>query len=134
MAKKNTSRSQSRSTTAEKRTRRTRTASGFDSRSTLGPVATLLLRSLAVRDRSLDELVQVHSRARRSLRSLIDRGLVLERTIADGEVRFTLSVPARRSFASALRRTRVASGVAVVVTGVAPRDVRRSRRSLTFKQ
>jgi hypothetical protein len=134
MAKKNTSRSQSRSTTADKGARRTRTASGFDSRRTLGPVATLLLRSLAVRDRSLQELATVHPRARRSLRSLIDRGLVLERTIADGEVRFALSTDARRSLVPALRRARATDGVAVVVTGVALRDTRRSRRSLTFKQ
>lgn len=134
MAKKNTSRSQSRSTTADKAARRTRAASGFDSRRTLGPVATLLLRSLAARDRSLHELSQVHSRARRSLRSLLDRGLVLERTIADGEVRFTLSTDARRSLVPALRRVRQADGLAFVVTGVAVRDARRSRRSLTFKQ
>jgi hypothetical protein len=134
MAKKNTSRSQSRSTTAEKGARRTRTASGFDSRRTLGPVATLLVRALATRDRSLADLVQVHSGARRALRSLIDRGLVLERTVADSEVRFALSTEARRSVVPALRRARATSGVAVVVTGVAVRDGRRSRRSLTFKQ
>ena len=108
-----------------------RKTSAFDSRRTLGPVATLLLRSLAVRNRSLQELVQVHSRARRSLRSLVDRGLVLERKTADG-VLFALSVGARRSLATALR-FRAPLGTAVVVTGVPARDTRRSKRTSTFK-
>jgi len=109
-----------------------RKTSAFDSRRTLGPVATLLLRSLAVRNRSLQELMQVHSRARRSLRSLVDRGLVLERKTADG-VLFALSVGARRSLAPALRAIRAPSGTAVVVTGVPARDTRRSKRTSTFK-
>jgi hypothetical protein len=105
----------------------------FDSRRTLGPVATLLLRSLVARDRSLEELTVLHTGARRALRSLIDRGLVLERKNENG-VRFGLSAGARRSLAASLRATRAPSGTAVVVTGVPTRDTRRSKRTSTFKK
>lgn len=114
----------------EKRAPRPKT---FDSRRTLGPVATLLLRAVATRARTLDQLAGIHANFRRALRSLVDRGLVIERVTSDGTVTFSLSASAARGVGVALRKARASSGTAVVVTGVAVRDARRSNRTSTFK-
>lgn len=134
MSKNKSSASQSRSSSdKDSPVSRRRQVKSFDSRRTLGPVASLLLRAVAARARTLEQLAGVHANFRRALRSLVDRGLVIERVASDGTVTFTLSASASRGVGVALRKARASAGTAVVVTGVAVRDARRSGRTSTFK-
>lgn len=138
MSKKNASRSKSVSNNkAESRARRRNNESrtrDFDSRHTLGPVSTLLLRALVTRPLTLEQLYAVRNNSRRSLRGLIDRGLVVEQVGKDGVVRFALSADTARSLRETLRQARTSGNLGLVLTGVDERDVRRSRRTRTFKK
>ena len=138
MSKKNASRPKSTSKNkTETRARRRKTNArrrDFDSRHTLGPVSTLLLRALVSRPLTLEQLYAVRANSRRSLRGLVDRGLVVEQVGKDGVVRFALSAETARSFKDTLRQARAAGNLGLVLTGVKSRDLRRSGRTRTFKK
>lgn len=138
MSKKNASRSKSVSNnsagTRARRRKNDATKRDYDSRHTLGPVGTLLLRALVSRPLTLEQLYSVRANSRRSLRVLVDRGLVVEQLGKDGVVRFALSADVASTLRETLRQARTSGNLGLVLTGVDARDVRRSRRTRTFKK